>query len=759
MKCLRFKILICANVLAFVVGACGASQTQTAQEPAAPPPAQAETQGDDTAQTPEPEVELPNVYEAYYQSIDESAAQYAYDLAVEIIESPEYNDNELGDRQAGSDAEHKTAERLEAEMKAIGLQQVTKEPVTVDRIQANGSRLSLGDTEIILHAYQTMGTGADGIDAEVVYVGDGTIWDYEEVDVSGKIVLFDINQAENWWIGVPVIQAAEMGAAAVLAVQDGGFAEVSDDAYNANDFCGPADTPTASITRTDADWLIGELEAGNNEAHLVIDNEYIDDGGTSYNVMGILPGKNSDEAVMYAAHYDAYFAGFQDDTIAATGVLAIAKAMIDSGYQPERDIYFMLHGSEEWGQSNTSYDWAIGSWRAIRESHPEWAGKLVSLINFELPAYEFGDYTYTAASPELYNVVREWNASTNAAQPEGVFADGIADIEYPITSGDDSFSYALEGVPAYHAGFHTDVLECDQWPFYYEYYHTNFDTAETYNEDVFKFNLKYYGGLGMFTAATPAIPFDFSNQVERLTAAITSNVDGFSEWTYADGEEVLLDIETLKSYGADIDAYLDALTSLDEAAAALSRKIQDLNERYAAATGSDKDAIWREAVALNKLTLAIFKQSQAYFIGLLSEDNIVPHQWYSSNITLIEETIAYLEEGDVVSACDEPGWQINGRNEWYSMNFSEAVTLANFSSYQGLSASLEWGTDRVFEWAEVSEATRSITERYEEEGGDYSEEIAIYEKALEAQKSAYAKTIAEEIAHIKDITAKIQNVG
>ena len=52
-----------------------------------------------------------------------------------------------------------------------------------------------------------------------MYLGKGTEADYEGKDVTGKLVLVDINQRDEWWINYPVYQAHLKGAAAVIAVQ------------------------------------------------------------------------------------------------------------------------------------------------------------------------------------------------------------------------------------------------------------------------------------------------------------------------------------------------------------------------------------------------------------------------------------------------------------------------------------------------------------------------------------------------------------
>ena len=125
------------------------------------------------------------------------------------------------------------------------------------------------------------------------------------------------------------------------------------------------------------------------------------DTGTTYNVTGVLKGKSSDRQILVGGHYDVHFWGFQDDNCAVGLVLSMAKALVDSGYQPENDIVFCLHGAEEWGSSYTQYDWTVGAWEMINQVHPEWVGKTLAFINFELPAYEFDTYTSTYSAPEM----------------------------------------------------------------------------------------------------------------------------------------------------------------------------------------------------------------------------------------------------------------------------------------------------------------------------------------------------------------------
>ncbi|MDR1733787.1 MAG: M28 family peptidase [Oscillospiraceae bacterium] len=685
-------------------------------------------------------VDLSEAVAAFTEKLD---LVWAYDLAVEVSEGEAYRDNVLGDRQAGSDAEHATAEKIEAVMKEIGLADVTKDPVTVDRIQANGSTLVIeGDDEanaIQLHAYQTQ--GIDTV-AEIVDVGTGTMWDYydesgEEIDVAGKIVLLDIDQREDWWIGTPAIQAKVKGAAAVLAVNVSGFAEIAEDAYNANDFCGPADIPTASITQTDAKYLRSKLEDNDSlSVHLKIDNAYEKGSGTSYNVRGRIKGLDASECVVIGAHYDAYFSGFQDDTIAWTGVLALAKAMIESGYTPLRDIVFICHGAEEWGEANTAFDWAAGSYREITGPGKSLQGAAVGFVNFELPAVKFADYTYTLSAPESYGFVNMYTQSGLAPDATALYPDGVQLDGYLTSTYADDFSYYINGVPSFINGMMTDIMaeEEDVFEFYYTTYHTNYDTKDTYDEAVFAYNLKYYGGLAMYIAETPAVVLDFTYTAQRLADSTPSAIVG----------------------EADLNAYADGLEALAAAGQTVLDEIVSLNEAYAAADATEKLSLYEQAKSLNAKTLNLFKEANDAFVGLSEETPIVPHEWYFNNILTMEEVVALLTAGDVDAAVDDYAWAINGVGEWYAMSFDEETVEQDEGTYLGKFAGQNWGTGRIYEYADVEAATRSLTERYgEEPGGDFSEEIAVYAAAIDRQTELFHAAFAQEITDIQVLTADL----
>ena len=696
-----------------------------------------------TAQTtPAPTGEVPAATDpgtAYESFLSAASADYAYDVALELSTNPDFFNSELGGRNAGSDAEHATADYLAGLMEEIGLSDVEKAAADCDRWQFNGASLTVDGEEYTVYSYATASTPVEGLTTEIVYVGDGTMWDYEGLDVTGKIVLIDIDQRSNWWITYPMLEAQHQGAAAILAANVGGFAQVADDALNCQDVCGPTAIPTLSIGLADSQAIQAKLSEGPVTATLVVDNEVSEDG-TTYNILGRIPGKSSDYQIIVGGHYDVHFTGFQDDNCAVGLVLAMAKGMIDSGYQPENDIVFCLHGAEEWGSSYTQYDWTVGAWEMINNVHPEWVGKTLAFLNFELPAYEFDTYTSTYSAPEMYAMLDYFaNEYPYSPDPEGCFPDGVLTDGYQTYTYSDDFSYYAAGVPSTVNGF---LLQKDMetvFPFYVDIYHSQYDTPDTYNEAVMDFNLKYYGALAMYIDQTPALYLDFTAQYDRILAS--------------------MDEDLMAEAGVDVEAYKAALEGLNTAAQTMADQVKQVNDDYAAARAEGDTAamaeLWAQGRALTAQNLAAFQFAQKNLLGLMYERPIVPHEAPQENIQLCRDIIACLETGDVATAVDEYAWTVNNVLEWYAMYFSPEVIAIQDDMLWGEDNqdNLYWGTDIGFTKADVDAATRSLFVRYEETGGDFTQEIAVYEAAIQAQTQILADLGAKETQAMIDLSA------
>ena len=680
----------------------------------------------------------PSLKEEYDAFMEAVSPDYAYNIALELTTNPEFFNSELGGRTAGSDAEHAAADYLAGVMEEIGLSNVEKVAAPCDRWQFNGASFTVDGKEYPVYSYATASTPPEGITAEVVYAGKGTMWDYEDLDVEGKIVLVDVDQRADWWVTYPMLEADFQGAAAILAANVGGFSQVADDALNCQDICGPTSIPTLSIGLADSQELQNKMKEGPVTATLVVDNEVEIDAGTTYNIMGVLKGKSSDHQILVGGHYDVHFWGFQDDNCAVGLVLSMAKAMIDSGYQPENDIVFCLHGAEEWGSSYTQYDWTVGAWEMINSVHPDWVGKTLAFLNFELPAYEFDTYTSTYSAPEMYAMLDYYaNEYPYSPDPEGCFPDGVLTEGYQTYTYSDDFSYYAAGVPSTVNGF---LLQKDMenvFPFYVDIYHSQYDTPDTYNEAVMDFNIRYYGALAMYIDQTPALYLDFTAQYDRILASI--------------------DEEAMAAAGVDMAAFHTALEELNTAAQAMTERVKALNRDYLKAREDGDSAamekLWAEGKELTAQNLQAFEFAQKNLLGLMYERPIVPHEAPQENIQLCQDIIACLEQGDVVTVVDELAWTVNNVLEYYAMYFSPEVIAIQDDMHwgEGNQDNLYWGTGINFTKADVDAATRSLYQRYDEQGGDFSQEMAVYEAAIQAQTELLKELGTKEIGAMEQL--------
>lgn len=643
----------------------------------------------------------------------------------------EYKTNEkLGYRTAGSEAEILTGNKIFEEMKKIGLAEVTRDEFTLDTWEFEKAELSFKDVNgqdynAVLGAYQ-VNFNTNGVkEYEVIYAGKGTKNDLAEIDIEGKILLVDINQRDEWWINYPALQAHFKGAAGIFAVQEAGYSEVDPDALNAQDFCGPDDAPAFSISQTDANRLkeaISASETGSIKVNFD-SKSTVNYDGKSYNYYGKIIGKDPDSYIIYSAHYDSYFKGFQDDHAAIGLMFGIAKGLIDSGYQPEKTIIFNALAAEEWGVVNSRYDWSTGAYNQVFRIHPEWAGKAVANINFELPAYEHTDSSEIRAIYELKNYLNHFTKLVPAV--DGVFKEGVS-VVTPLQTWSDDYSFSLAGIPAMRNDFHESE-------FMRTHYHSQFDAEETYNEKAFLFHHNLYGLLGIYYDQTAVVPLDFTVRMDALKEVI--------------------DEEIFELAGVSSDALVAEADAVITEAEKVNEEVQKINASYRQALNNDDDKaalkLYEESRALNAKLLEAFKVAQDTLVKLTWEDEqIFPHEHAQNNIKNLSLAIDALNKGDISTAVDDYLWGID--NNWYAYDWDKQV-FDYFTDYvlNQPDDRLMWGAGRVVDHENLFEPINSLLEKSEQGNADVSEELKELSAALENQKQLLQTLVKDEVASLK----------
>ena len=624
----------------------------------------------------------------------------------------------LGYRPAGSKAEFETGEMLKSYMEDLGLSNVRKDEIKVDGWEFEKAVLAYADAagerqEVQLGAYQTDFVTKGAETFQVVYVGKGGEKDYADKDVTGKIVLAEINQRDEWWINFPVYQAHEKGAKALIAVQIGGYGQVDEKALNAQDIAGPPEAAAFSMSFEDSEKLKACLdEKGEITVTLDASSRVMRDVST-YNILGEIPGRRSDRMILLSAHYDSYFSGFQDDNTAVAMMLGIARAFIKMGYQPENTWVFCAMAAEEWGIADSKYDWSTGAYAEVFNVHPEWAGKVIGDFNFELPALSNGNLDGIRCTYEYKDFFEDTLKTLPARSP--AYPEGVL-VSAPIETWSDDFSVAISGIPSM-------VNEFSAGSFMTTHYHSQYDSDAYYNEAAYRFHHELYGLLLMHLDSQSVAPLNFAEVFEQASAS--------------------LDVLMCQKSGSRVTALLNLLGQTEEVAEEVYDRIYDINE-----AGVDSEQC-REA---ENILLKVFKMAQDKYVRLTWEDAVVfPQEAAQNNLRYLKKAIRALKRKiPDAEAAFEALYEID--NNAYAFQFSKQV-YERFTDYvlDQNSDRLQWGRGRIVHHENLYDLVAQLMDKYHQGATDFANEIAELEKVAKRQK-AYLR---DDIEYMLQSTEKM----
>lgn len=659
---------------------------------------------------------MDRIAEKYLEVLD---TEYSYRLAKRM---EEHRTNPvLGYRTAGSAAEIATGDMLAAEMRRLGFSKVWKDAIQVDAWEFKKAELCYEDENGIrktlqLGAYQTTMVTDGPKEYSLVYAGKGTEQDYRGLDVTGKLVLVDINQRDEWWINYPVYQAYLKGAAAVLAAQTGGYGEVDKASLNAQDIAGPPEAAAFSVSQKDAEELKRVL-ASRGEIKVVFDADTrVERDRTTYNIVGEITGKNPERKIMLSAHYDSYFDGFQDDNTAISMMLGIGKALIETGWQPENTILFCAMAAEEWGVADSQFDWSTGAYEQVFTVHPEWRGKVIADLNFELPALAHGTRARIRSTYEYVDFLEHFLEEL----PE--LTQGYPEetrVTAPIETWSDDFSIAIAGIPSM-------VNDFTGGSFMETHYHSQFDNDNFYDKDVYRMHHELFGLLLLAIDRTKIVPLNFARVFEKAKEA--------------------LDLEWCEELGADGAGLQEELTRAAETAEKVYAAVERCNCRSAEQiinAGQTADA--EQTALLEQKLLALFAKVQDEFVRIDWYGNVLfPHAVLQQSLDLLTGAADSLRRGNL-SAALRKIYEVD--NNRYAFMFEEEV-YRHFTSYvlEQPKDRLKWGYGRIEGYVNLFGIVKSLLRKKEtgaDAGAGYAGEIAFLDQAVANQKQLYRRRIGE----------------
>lgn len=633
----------------------------------------------------------------YLEKVD---VEYSYQLAKKM---ERFRTNPvLGYRTAGSAAEIETGNMLAEEMKAVGLQDIHMDRIQVDSWEFKKAVMRFADDtgkeyEFQLGAYQTNFVTRGFEPYELIYLGKGTEKDYEGREVSGRLVMVEINQRDEWWINFPVYQAYKKGAAGVIAVQDNGYGEIDRTALNAQDIAGPSHAPAFSMSQADAEILKQAMKEGKLIRVMFDADSQVKECQPAYNVWGVIPGKKTEEKILLSAHYDSYFSGFQDDNTAVAMIISIARSLIQSGYRPERTIVVCALAAEEWGITNSKYDWSTGAWQQVFRVRPEWQGQVVVDLNFELPAHAHDRRDAIRSTYEYQDFLEQFIRDLPPqVKPGEVYPEGIT-VYAPIETWSDDFSMAIGGIPSI-------VNDFSGGKFMETHYHSQFDNDDFYDEAVYRFHHQLYGLLAMKfdqVQIAPLNPGALFRAIRKSICPVTGKED----------REAIALLQ-------------DRLSEAEELGERLYQK--------AIHPGGKQE----EDRNLQAGLLKLFRKGQDYFVRLDWQDTVVfPQEAVQNNLRALQDAADCLEKGNIRMAL-EAVYRID--NSRYAFLFDEDV-YQYFTEYvlNQPEERLQWGAGRIVRHENLYHLVKSLKRKEASNSGQTKEELEMIKKVEEQQKICY----------------------
>lgn len=410
----------------------------------------------------------------------------ASNLGFSIIESLT---TEVGQRQAGSEAEARARDWGVAKFKALGFKNVRIEPFEVDYWQRNAEHaeiISPFPKKLMITALGgSVATDAAGVTGAIVRFA--TLQDLQDAlltGLQGKIVFVDepmTRTQDGSGYGVAVrkrsgaaAEAGKRGAVAALIRSVGTdhhrFPHTGQMRYAAD----VPKVPIAALSAPDADQLQRALSRGQIEVKLVLDVQSMGKRWSG-NVVGEIPGQ-TDEIVIIGGHLDSWDlgTGAVDDGAGIGITVAAAKMIMDLNKKPKRTIRVVMFGAEEVG--------LVGA-KAYAEQHKS-----------ELDKHMVG-------AESDFGAGKVWRFETRFAEEKLGIAEQMHRLLAPlgIARGANTASGGPDMGPLRQLGMPVVTLKQNGWD-YFDLHHTADDTLDKINPEDVAQNVAAYAAFVWMSA-------------------------------------------------------------------------------------------------------------------------------------------------------------------------------------------------------------------------------------------------------------------
>ncbi len=606
--------------------------------------------------------------------------------------------HELGFRVAGTPQDLETATYLAGKMAEIGLEDVGLEGVPVDAWEFRDAWVKFGEETFPAASMGGIPGTGDPMTAEVVYVGKGLTPDYVGVDAVDKIALAYWSP-DDVWVDMIAHEAQLHGAIGVLLFNPvgGTYGQAPRALQSFDATYTPGLPPLLTIAKEDAQVMIDHMQSGSVTVTMYSDIDLYP--STGWNTIGYIPGAvHPEELIIFSSHHDAWFQGAIDDTSGTAAIVTLAKAIIESGYEPDRTLVFTTHTAEEYGYTDSYYEWAIGAYHQIVFEHPEWQHSAVALLNFEGMG-AVGPMDINVAQ-ELRGFLMKQLGRSRQLLPYGWM---IADA-YSWT---DLWPFVAAGVPG------MTLSTGDAW-YTNNIYHTQWDTVDYIDWEYFEDTMTFYARLFVDLDRAPIEAYEFEARAAQLLDR--------------------LDPMAMEALGVDPAPVMEAADSFY----AIAMEYDELEKR-----GLPPERV----EAVQALAREAARVLESEFTALSVWDaTIYPHEQVEMDALHLAKAIESLEAGDPFDAMRELEWWVSVN--WYAPRVSYEAFVRELARHAPDFYRLFWGGQgHLAPYLDLWHVYHSIREKALSHVDDFGPEIA----ALQAEYDAAVVLYAERLSGMEDV--------
>jgi len=547
----------------------------------------------------------------------------------------------------------------------------------------------------------TPATVPAGLTAELVYVGTATKEELEGVDLTGKIAIAEFDWDYTLWMNNLTHQLESHGAIGVIYFMTNAYgSDPSGMAEFVGDWSGVyPSVPVWSMAQKEGFALAALAENETLTVTAVSDGKLIPNA-TGQNVIAKITGTTyPNEYIVINAHTDAYNRCLQDDSAPIGIMMAMAKAMVDTNYKPERTIIFVATDGEEAGGGETFYDWLVGAWALVNDKAAEWGGKIVNSHTIELLAdsessnfgYRVSDVMYLYAKG-LVEGLNTW----------GSFWTDVS-LHNHMTTSSDEWAFSYMGAPTTRT-----VLEDRAG----EVYHSSMDTPIRFSYEKFVDNLYIHSLLILRTDQQVFAPYDLSRDAELYRASLDKALLEAEGLNYTSMKKVLDD------YIMEAQALIDLNLKITEEynkAVAEGKSLAKVNTLIASYNQALRDVA--------KITI----QGTQY----VALDMVVNQTEYNQRIPQVfAEAAALLAEGDPEELLDVLyGLDSDDLGQW-SVWYTEVLEYDTWYNayWEALDMNkgnkdFKWVTGRLLQYYDIYDVMSRVNAKIEAKNTNFQTEI------------------------------------